>query len=414
MTRDRIAQIARLRGRSVELVDTGGILPDSAEEMARAITKQAVEAMRRADLLVLVVDGRAGLTAADRLLADAVRRQDCPVVVAVNKLDTQRLAPAAAEFHALGLEPVTGVSAEHGRGMEELESLILERLPVPRPGKAAGACEVSLALIGRPNVGKSSLLNRLLNEDRVLVSETPGTTRDAVDTVLRAHDRSFRIVDTAGLRRHRSAASAAEGLAIRQAREALSRAQVAVLVMDASAGMTAGDLAVAGEALAAGRAVVPVLNKWDLVEGREAAAQRYRRETANRLRFLPHATVLTVSATTGLRVRRILTEALACEREFTARRATREWNRALRAALAERRPPVVRGKPVRFYYAVQTGVEPPQVEIFVSTAVPLPEDYLRFLNRRLRAAMGLLRAPLRLVPRPRRRTPRSGGRKARA
>jgi GTP-binding protein len=406
MTRDRLEQQIQIGGRPVELVDTGGILPESAEEMARLITRQSVEAMSRADLILLVVDGRAGLTAADSLLVDAIRKQQRPVIVAVNKLDTPRWTMAAGEFHALGLEPVLAISAEHGTGMEALESHILELLPAGGAEVECDSSEISLALIGRPNVGKSSLLNRLLNEDRVMVSETPGTTRDAIDTVLRAHGWTFCIVDTAGLRRRRAAADDAESLAIMQAKSALKRAQVAALVMDARDGLTAGDRAVAGEALDAGRAVLPVLNKWDLVSGREEATARFRREAAGKLKFIPHAGFLTVSAKTGLRVRRILEEALLCHGELTARRPTRDWNRALRAALEERRAPIVAGKPLRFYYAVQTGAEPPQVAIFVNTSLPVPASYRRFLENRLRSALGLTRVPLRLEFQPRGRPSR--------
>jgi GTP-binding protein len=387
-------------------VDTGGILPESAEEMARLIARQSVEAMSRADLILLVVDGRAGLTAADGLLVEAIRKQQCPVIVAVNKLDTPRWSAAAGEFHSLGIEPVLAISAEHGAGMEVLEHHILELLPAGDAVADSHAAEISVALIGRPNVGKSSLLNRLLNEDRVMVSERPGTTRDAIDTLLRAHGRAFRIVDTAGLRRRRAAADDAESLAIMQAKSALKRAQVAALIMDARDGLTAGDRAVAGEALEAGRAVLPVLNKWDLVEGREEAAARFRREAEGKLKFVPHAGFLTVSAKTGLRVRRILEEALRCHDELTARRPTRDWNRALRTALEERRAPIVAGRPLRFYYAVQTGVEPPQVSIFVNTTLPVPASYRRFLENRLRSALDLMRVPLRLGFAPRGRPAR--------
>ncbi len=404
MTRDRISAEVSIAGRPVELMDTGGILSGGAEEMARLISSQAVAAMEGADAIILVVDGRAGLLPGDHALATAVRRLGRPVVVAVNKLDTAALAPGAAEFHALGLQPVLAVSAEHGLGIEELEAALAPLLPAAGGGRRAAVedgDEVLLALVGRPNVGKSSLLNRLLKEDRVLVSPTPGTTRDAVDTLLRAHGRRFRLVDTAGLRRRRGAADAAESLAMMHARRAMARAQIAVLVMDATAGITAGDLAVAGEALEAGRAVLPVLNKWDLVEGREDEARRFRDEAATALKFLPHGRLLTVSAATGLRVRSILREALRSHADFTARRPTREWNRALKAALAGRRPPVAGGRPFRFYYAVQTGSAPPRVELFANRTRGLPTDYRRYLENRFRALLDLSRTPLQVVLRPR-------------
>lgn len=401
MTRDRLSRPAVIEERRVLLVDTGGVINGAGDAMSALIRDQSHEALVEADVVVLVVDGRAGCSGTDRDLARLIRRRGLPVVIAVNKLDTERLETHASEFHELGLEPVLSLSAAHGLGLHELKKQIAERLPASLTAPREEAPELSLALIGRPNVGKSSLLNRLVNQERVIVSDQPGTTRDSIDTLLRAHQRTFRLVDTAGLRRREAAADAAESLAIAQARRALARAQVAVLVMDARAGVTVGDLAVAGEAMDAGRAVIPVLNKWDLVSGGEDQARALLEEVANRLNFLPYSRPLTVSALTGLRVRRLLQEALLSEGEFMATRPTAAWNRALQSALKERRTPLVENRPFRIRYAVQTGTGPPRVTLFVNRQTPLPPTYMRFLAGRLRMALDLTRTPIRLQLRSR-------------
>ena len=322
MTRDRMLMPAQVGERQIRLMDTGGVIPDSTEEMAAMISSQSILALQEADLVIFMVDGRAGCSATDREMASLLRRQSVPVVVAVNKLDVDNLAAHAAEFHELGLDPVLAISAEHGLGLGELAEAVCQRLPESSGVEESTNPEVSLALIGRPNVGKSSILNRLVNAQRVIVSDQPGTTRDSIDTLLRAHDHTFRLVDTAGLRRRAAGADSAEQLAIQQARRALARCQVAALVMDARAGVTAGDLAVAGEALDAGRAAIPVLNKWDLLEDGEEGARQLLEDTRERLRFLPHARPVTVSALTGLRVRHLLKECLSSAQEFAATRPT--------------------------------------------------------------------------------------------
>ncbi len=396
MTRDRLSRPAVILDRKILLVDTGGVIHGSGDAMSAMIRDQSHAALVEADVVVLVVDGRAGCSGTDRDLARMIHRRGLPVIVAVNKLDTERLSTHSSEFHELGLEPVLSLSAAHGLGLHELQEEIIKRLPASVTADREEASELSLALIGRPNVGKSSLLNRLVNEERVIVSDQPGTTRDSIDTLLHAHQRTFRLVDTAGLRRRESAADAAESLAIAQARHALARAQVAVLVMDARAGVTVGDLAVAGEAMDAGRAVIPVLNKWDLLTGGEDEARAIMEEVANRLSFLPYSKPMTVSALTGLRVRRLLQEALLSEGEFMAVRSTAAWNRALQAALKERRTPLVEQRPYRIRYAVQTGTGPPRVALFVNRQTPLPATYMRFLAGRLRTALDLTRTPIRL------------------
>ena len=408
MTRDRLVGRLAGEGPAVELVDTGGVVARPTEPMAAAINDQAGRAVRDADAVLLVVDGRAGLTAGDEELARTIRRADRPAAVAVNKIDLPRLEPLAAEFHALGLGEVFAVSAEHDQGVEALvDWMRVHTGPAGGEQDTAADEEIRLALIGRPNVGKSSILNRLLGDERVVVGAEPGTTRDPIDSVMRALGRTFRIVDTAGLRQNRRAAGEPEALAMNRTRAVLARCDVALLVLDAGDGITTGDLAIAAAAQEAGRAVLPILNKWDLIEDRAEAAAALRRESLARFKFLPVRALLTVSARTGLRVRRLLTEAVASHADFHARRPTPVWNRALRAAVGERRPPLVGGRPLRLLYAVQTSTAPPTLEVFGSVAEGVPVAYQRFLQNRLRRAAGLARTPIRLHFRSRRETGRA-------
>ncbi|MFQ5768461.1 MAG: ribosome biogenesis GTPase Der [Acidobacteriota bacterium] len=403
MTRDRVVATATLGDLDVEIIDTGGLFGGAQDDLVASMERQSIYALDSADLAMLVVDGRLGLIPADLHLADLIRRLGKAVMVVVNKLDSPELMSGAAEFHGLGFPHVIGISAAHGLGFTRLEECVEELLPARMPVAATLQDEdVAVAIIGRPNVGKSSLLNRLLHEERTLVSPRPGTTRDAVDTLIRSHGHRIRLVDTAGLRQRKAAADEAEALAIRQARQVALRTQIAVLVMDASSGITSGDLSVAQEMISASRAVVQVVNKWDLVSHRDEAARRLEEEARKGLRFIPHQRLLTVSARTGLRAAQVLREVLLTHAQFIDRRPTSEWNRILQAAVATRPPPLVKGKRLRFYYAVQAGSGPPALNIFLNSSLPVPEAYHRFLERKLREGMDLLRTPLHLSYRARR------------
>ncbi|MFQ5720773.1 MAG: ribosome biogenesis GTPase Der, partial [Acidobacteriota bacterium] len=334
MTRDRLAATVVMEGVRIDLVDTGGVQPDAPEEIDRSISEQAMTATGSASLVVLVTDGRLGPSASDRFLVDRMRRASIPCVIAVNKLDTREMFVAAAEFHCFGVDDVLAISAEHDLGMEDLHRAVLARLP-QRTTEAGEDTpdEIALALIGRPNVGKSSILNRLLREERVIVADTPGTTRDAIDTVMTAHGRRFRLVDTAGLRHHGRAAGDLESLAMSKARGLLARVDIVLLVIDAVSGLTTGDIALAGLAARAGRAILPAVNKWDQIRDREEAAAAWRRRCLDKLKFLPAPLPLMISAKTGQRVQRLLPEAAEVFDQFSAWLPTSRWNRALKWAL---------------------------------------------------------------------------------
>ncbi len=396
VTRDRVAADAlRPAGGTVVVVDTGGFEPNAAAPMPAMVRGQALTAVEGADAVILVVDGAQGVTPVDREIAQQLHRADRPAVVAANKDDRRDAAFAVADFAALGF-PVVAISAEHGTGIatlwEELEAL----LPPPdAEAPPAGEPELAVAIVGRPNVGKSSLLNRILGEERVLVSELPGTTRDAVDTLVTCAGRAVRLIDTAGIRRKGRTDRGPEVLSVVMARRAIERAQVCLLVVDAGEGMTAQDTHVAGLVAGAGRGVAVVVNKSDLLaSGGRGARESLRQRVLERLKFLKDTPLLFVSATSGLGVPHVLPAALTVGDAFCQRLGTGELNRVLRAAW-ERQPPPGGRRPTRLFYATQTGSAPPRLALFVSGAGSLHFSYLRYLENSLREAFPLAGVPIR-------------------
>jgi GTP-binding protein len=408
LTRDRIAEEVEAGGRRVLLVDTAGLDPDAQEELAAAVQAQARSAIEGADAILFLVDGRAGLLPQDEELARTLRRSAKPLTLVVNKIDRPEHAPRLAEFHALGLERTRAVSAEHGGGAwDALEELVALLPPAAAEAQPAAGEGVRIAVVGRPNVGKSSLVNRLAGEERVVVSDVPGTTRDAIDVhVEHAGERTL-LVDTAGLRRAGKRSQSAErGSALMTVR-ALERANVALVVIDASQGATDQDARVAGLALERGCAVGVLANKWDLVAGREEAqVGRLLGELRRRLRFLGDAPVLTVSAKTGAGVDRIFELAGRLAAASERRIPTAELNRWLAKTVALHDPAMAqkgpRRKPVKFYYGTQTGTRPPTFVLFCSEPRAVQSSYRRFLENQLRDAFELAGTPVRLRLRARR------------
>jgi GTP-binding protein len=394
VTRDRVAADApRPAGGVVVVVDTGGFEPESEAEIPAMVREQALLAVAGADAVVLVVDGTQGLVPPDREIAAQLHKAGAPAVVAVNKQDRRDAAHSSGEFSELGF-PVVEVAAEHGLGTGELWEELEKVLPAPQEENPEEA-ELAVAIVGRPNVGKSSLLNRLLGQERVLVSEVPGTTRDAVDTLVVCGGRPVRLIDTAGIRRKGRTDRGPEVLSVIMATRAIERAQVCLVVVDAGEGMTAQDSHVAGYVSEAGRGAVVVINKADLIaeqgpEGREAL----KRRVLERLKFLKGTPVLFASATTGVGVAHLLPAALEVGEAFTTRAATGELNRVLRAAW-ERQPPPGGKRPPRLYYATQTASAPPRFALFVSGTGKLHFSYLRYLENAVREAFPLAGVPIR-------------------
>ena len=403
-TRDVIAQPADWEGVAFELTDTGGMFGASEDPLHELVFERGQRAIGDADLLVLVVDGRQGLVPGDLEIARVMREADIPAIVAINKTDDKRAQAGAIEFYQLGFEPVIEVSAEHGQGVGDLLDAIVERIRKgPSRDKAsepqAKAAEVSVAVVGRPNAGKSSLVNKLLREERMIVSSVPGTTRDAVDTVLTWHRRQFRIVDTAGIRRPGRVARSGqvESLSVLLARKSIEQADIVVLVVDASAGATDQDAAIAGEADRLGRGVIVVANKWDLMKDRGPDySKTFDDELRQQLKFLDYAPVLHISAATGERTGKVLEWIDKVAEARNKRVTTGELNRFVGEVTAAHPPASPTRRHVRVLYAAQTGVAPPTFVFFTNVATTFHFSYERFLVNRLREEFGFEGSPIKL------------------
>jgi GTPase len=433
ITRDRIYGTATWRGRPFEIVDTGGLLPDDRAAIPREIFKQAQAAIADATALVLVVDGRAGATPLDLELARRLRRTGKPFVVAVNKVDTLRLEDLASQFYEIGAE-IFPVSAEHGLGVDALlDALTRDFAQMESEGGAPENQEVQVAIIGRPNVGKSTLLNQLAGAERSIVAAEPGTTRDVVDTLVQRGGKSYRFIDTAGIRRKGKTHLIAEKLSVIMARKHLERADVALLVADAAVGITAGDATIAGYAEQSGRSVIVVMNKWDLAleKAREVAdeAQNQRGKSAHakrarngaqfsadperlareyetlvreKLKFLPYAPIIFVSALTGEHVEGLYGLIDRVSEARNRRISTGELNRWLTSVdLARGTSPSAHR--VKIYYMTQSGVSPPTFILFTNQRQRLHFSYERFLENRLRGHFDFFGSPIRLIQRFRER-----------
>jgi GTP-binding protein len=399
-TRDVNALPAEWRGTVFSLVDTGGMFGASEDPLHELVVQQGQRALTAADVIVFVVDGRQGLVPSDEEIAAHLRSAKAPVLMAVNKMDDKRARGRTLEFYRLGFEPVVEIAAEHGEGIGDLLDEIVSRLPARRDApRPADTEETAVAIVGRPNVGKSSLLNRLLREERSIVSDMPGTTRDTVDAVLKWQRRTFRIVDTAGIRRPGRVARSGqlEAVAVVVARRAIEKADVTVLVIDSTEGATDQDAAIAGEADKAGSGIVLAANKWDLMKGRGPDfSKSFDEELRRQLKFLDYAPVLHISAATGERAAKVL-EAIDQVAEARMRRIpTAELNRFVQAVTAVHPPASPGRKHVRVLYAAQTGVAPPTFVFFTNVATEFHFSYERFLVNRLRESFGLMGTPIRI------------------
>jgi GTPase len=389
VTRDRKEVATEWNGVQFALVDTGGVDREDARDLSRQVQEQARLSLADAAGVLLVVDGRAGLRAGDAELADLLRRSGLPAIVAVNKLDRGEEAPQAAEFHALGLGEPVAVSAAHGVGTGDLLDRVAEVARTGAGPKEISADSVRLAVIGRPNVGKSSLVNAFLGEERVIVNPQAGTTRDAIDTELDVDGRTVVLVDTAGLRRRAKVAGTVDYYAQIRSEQAAERADVALVICDATQGVTADDLRVADLAMRKGCATLIVLNKWD-VSGTDL--EDAKAKVAAKLRLRPR--VLTASATSGRNVARLLVEAVSLADRARGRVSTAELNRFVAEVQAERQPPAVRGKRLRIFYASQVEAGPPRFRVSVNDRRLIARDYAFFFENRLRQRYRLDGVPL--------------------
>ncbi len=433
ITRDRIYGEAEWAGRRLRIIDTGGILPEDKQLIPTEIFRQARKALNEADAILMVVDGRSELAAPDMELARLLQRTGKPLLLAVNKIDTGAQEPYAEEFRRLGIKNLVPVSAEHGGGvaelLEELIDLLPEQFQQPPGGHAIPVEEIAgqdegaasngargsgqpepretrVAIIGRPNVGKSTLLNAITASERAIVSPVPGTTRDAIDELVEREGQRYRFIDTAGIRRKGKTNRMAEKLSVIMARKHLEAADIALLVIDASEGITALDAHIAGYAHESGRSVIIVVNKWDLAgRSRPAPGARqgrpprradpadYEKHLRNRLKFLSYAPVVFVSAATGRNVEKIFELVSRVAEERRKRVSTAEMNRFL-ATVDFERAPVPASRRVRIYYMTQAGVAPPKFVLFTDRKVNLHFSYERFLENQIRRAFGFLGTPI--------------------
>ncbi|MER3409877.1 MAG: ribosome biogenesis GTPase Der [Thermoleophilia bacterium] len=388
VTRDRKELVCEWAGRRFLVVDTGGVDVADASPLTRSVVEQARRAIAEADLVLLVVDAKAGVSPGDEELAEIVRRSGKPVLVVANKIDDPQRGEFAHEFHRLGLGQPLPVSALHGHGTGDLLDEVVARLP-GRGRPEVGEEAIRVAILGRPNVGKSSLLNAILGQERVIVSDVPGTTRDAIDTVLQRGDHTFLLVDTAGLRRKRRQRQGIELYSELRALEAARRADVALVLIDASEGVVDQDLAVADVARRAHCSTLVVLSKWDIAR---VGVEDVRPRLEAKLRQRPP--IVTASAKTGRGIDRLLERVVELYGKHVSRIPTPELNRVLAELREERQPPTRRGKRLNLLYGTQTQVRPPRFRFFVNDPGVVTRDYAYWIENRLRERLGLYGVPV--------------------
>jgi GTPase len=401
ITRDRVYGECEWRGRTFRVVDTGGLGMGEEDPFHAEIRGQAELAMEEADAILFVTDVAEGLSPVDQELANLLRRSRKPVIVAVNKADNPKREQSAPEFYELGFEQVFPIAAHQGRGVGDMLDALVGALPPAEPDEEIEEDRIRLCIVGRPNVGKSSLLNAIVGDERVIVSEVPGTTRDAVDVPFELGDQRFLLVDTAGIRRPGKVQGSVEFYMVLRAERALERSDVAVLVIDAAAGLMDGDKRVGGLARDKGRGCVIFVNKWDLVRG--ISMKEFGADLRRQLPFLSYAPVVFGSALHRQGIPELLDTAADVANNHSLRISTGELNRVLRDAF-DRRPYTARGRELKLLYATQIAVKPPTFVLFVNDPKLFHFSYSRYLGNQLRAAFGFQGTPIRLLCRKRTRT----------
>jgi GTP-binding protein len=413
LTRDRNYGEARWAGRSFRLVDTGGIESAAGGDLEGHVHAQSRLAMKEADAVIFLFDGKGGLNPLDRDVVDELRQADKPVYFAVNKLDSRRRAEQLYEFYAFGIGRLYSISAEHGLGIPELMDDVVRDFPPDaeergeeeRTEAKESAAPAHIAVVGRPNVGKSTLINRLLGFERSVVDAAPGTTRDALDTPFELFGESCVLVDTAGIRRKARIDQRVERFSVSRSLRAVERGDLIIHVIDGPEGVTDQDAQILSYAVERGKAILLAVNKWDLVAKSGGEVEKYRQEVRYRLAFLEFAPIAFIAAATGYGVRQLLKTAALLLEVYSRKAATSSVNQALQKIVRAHSAPLFRGKAVKFFYATQTGTRPPTFTVFVNLPNAIPDSYERYLTAQLRRQLGFEHAPVRLIFRARREPP---------
>ena len=408
VTRDRHYGEGAWDEMTFTVVDTGGLL--GADEFALPIQSQVNLVIDEADAVIFLMDAKVGVSPYDREILTDLRSIDKPVFCAVNKIDSPQQETLMADFYSLGLGRIYPISSAHRYGVSDLLDDLIQSVAEPaQPSAAAEEAEmIRLAVVGRPNVGKSSLINRILGQDRLLVSDTPGTTRDAIDTICRVNARDYLLIDTAGIRRKGKVSRKLEKFSVMRALKSLSRCDVALIVIDALEGITDQDITIAGYAYDRGCGCVFLLNKWDQVDSDSGTLRRYMQELRLKAKFLSFAPALTVSALTGQRVMKVFKNADEVYEQYCRRIGTGRLNRIIESAVAHNVPSLHRGRRIKFYYATQVKTKPPTFVCFTNYPRAVHFSYRRFLVNRLREETGLDKTPIRLYVRQREGRQRKG------
>lgn len=399
VTRDRHYGNAAWNGQEFILVDTGGFISGDDDRFAASIRFQVEQAVEEADAVVLVLDGKGGISPFDRDLIDWLRVVERPLFYTVNKIDGPEQEDRLYEFYALGIESLFPISAEHGYGVSDFLDEVVKQLPPAI--EEADADHIRIALVGRPNVGKSSLINRLVGQERLVVSDVPGTTRDAIDTICEHQGQSYLLIDTAGIRRKAKVDLKLEKFSIIKALKRLERCDVALVVLDAGEGVTEQDIKVAGYANDRGCGTIFVLNKWDLVDKTTHTTRQYEEQVRHASKFLNYAPVITVSALTGQRIHKLFPLVRTLHKQYTTRIGTGQVNRIITNATHRTEPPLHKGRRLKFYYTTQISDRPPTFVSFVNYPDAVHFSYRRYLLNQLRTETGLDKVPLRLYFRQR-------------
>jgi len=408
VTRDRNYGEAEWAGRKFQLIDTGGLNIDAEGGLEESVQKQSRLALREADVILFLFDGKGGLNPLDREAVGLLRKEDKPVLFAVNKIDSRQRADNLYEFYALGIDPLFSISAEHGLGISDLMDEVVQQFPNAEESdeKTEEKAPLRISVVGRPNVGKSTLINRLLGFERSVVDSTPGTTRDALDTPFKLEGEPCLLVDTAGIRRKARINDQLERFSVSHSLRSVDRGDLVIHILDGVEGVTDQDAQILSYACQRGKALLLAVNKWDVVSKNGADVESYREEVYHQLSFLDFVPVAFISASTGYGVRRMLETAGGVLRAYDKKVSTSAINQALQRIVRAHAAPLSQGKPVKFYYGTQTGTRPPTFTLFVNTPQAVPESYQRYLIHQLREHLALAYVPIRLVLRARREEPR--------